>query len=99
MLAACLLLGQGGDNAMTAEEKRIADTLSRVQGAGDVRLTLYYAEDGGAFSGNTKRVTGALVVAAGARNAGVRLRLTQAVETLLGLSPGSVLVLEMEDAK
>lgn len=98
--ALCLLLaGRGADAGMTGEEKRIAATLSRVQGAGKTRVTLYYAEEGGAFTGGGKQATGALVVAAGARDAGVRLRLTQAVETLLGLSSGSVLVLEMEDGR
>ena len=46
----------------------------------------------------TAHNTGALAVARGAGSAAVRLRLTEALETLLGLSPGSVLVLEMEDS-
>lgn len=81
---------------MTREEKRLADTLSAVQGAGRVRLTLYYGETGGAFGG-AKQVTGALAVAQGAGQMGVRLRLTEALETLLSLSPENVLVLEMEE--
>lgn len=83
---------------MTAEEKRIAGALSQIQGAGQVRVTLYYAETGGAFAASQKQITGALAVARGAGSAAVRLRLTEALETLLGLSPGSVLVLEMEDS-
>lgn len=81
---------------MTNEERRVAETLSCVQGAGRVRVTLYYVESGGALTGASRKLTGALVVAQGAKNAAVRLRLTEAVETLLSLSPGSVMVLEME---
>ena len=82
---------------MTGEEKRLADTLSCVQGAGRVRVTLYYAESGGMLTGGGKTVSGALAVAEGAANIGVRLRLTEALETLLSLPPGSVIVLEMEE--
>ncbi|MBR1607631.1 MAG: hypothetical protein IJ664_07955 [Clostridia bacterium] len=96
LVAAFLLLGKTGDAAMTSEEKRIAAALSRIQGAGEVRVTLYYEAGGGAFASAQRQITGALAVARGAGSAAVRLRLTQALETLLGLSPGSVLVLEME---
>ena len=48
------------------------------------------------FYKGVAKITGALAVARGAGSAAVRLRLTEALETLLGLSPGSVLVLEME---
>ena len=82
---------------MTREEKRLAETLSCVQGAGRVRVTLYYAESGGTLTGGNKKVTGALAVAEGAGNIGVRLRLTEALETLLSLPPGSAIVLEMEE--
>ena len=81
---------------MTGEDKRLADTLSCVQGAGRVRVTLYYAESSGMLTGG-KTVSGALAVAEGAANIGVRLRLTEALETLLSLPPGSVIVLEMEE--
>ena len=97
LLAAFLLLGKPQSPTMTAEEKRIAGALSQIQGAGQVRVTLYYAETGSAFAASQKQITGALAVARGAGSAAVRLRLTEALETLLGLSPGSVLVLEMED--
>ena len=40
-------------------------------------------------------MTGALAVAEGAGQTAVRLRLTEALETLLSLPPGSALVLEM----
>ena len=80
---------------MTAEEKRVARTLASVAGAGSVRVTIYYAENGGTFGGG-KQPVGALAVASGAGDVGVRLRLTQALETLLGLEHGSALVLEME---
>lgn len=97
LLVALLLLWGSGEGGMTGEEKRLSQTLSAIQGAGRVRVTLYYAESGGAFSGGGKQVTGALAVAEGAGQIGVRLRLTEALETLLSLPPGSVLVLEMEE--
>ena len=81
---------------MTAEEKRVAETLARVAGAGEVRVTLYYSEGGSAF-GSAKSLAGALVVAEGAGDIAVRLGLTEAVETLLDLPPGSVMVLRMEE--
>ena len=93
LLAALSFLG-GESGGMTREERRLADTLSCVQGAGRVRVTLYYAETGGALTGG-KRVTGALAVAEGAGQMALRLRLTEALETLLSLPPGSALVLEM----
>lgn len=96
-LAVFLLTTGAGENGMTAEERRLAATLSSVQGAGQVRVTLYYAEDGGAFGGGARAVTGALAVASGAGEIGVRLRLTEALETLLGLPAGKVLVLKMEE--
>ena len=43
----------------------------------------------------SSQVTGALAVAEGAGQTAVRLRLTEALETLLSLPPGSALVLEM----
>ncbi|MBQ9299475.1 MAG: hypothetical protein IJ214_03075 [Clostridia bacterium] len=96
ILLAALLLGRD-TGGMTREERRLADTLSSIQGAGRVRVTLYYGQSGGALSGSAQKVTGALAVASGAGSVGVRLRLTEALETLLSLPPGSVLVLEMEE--
>ena len=96
MLLLALLFRTGDTGGMTGEERRIAQTLSCVQGAGKVRVTLYSAQPGTAFGGGAQ-TSGALVVAQGATDVRVRLRLTEAVETLLGLPPGSVLVLEMEE--
>ena len=97
--AICLLaLGGGTGTGMTAQEKRLAGTLESVAGAGQVRVTLYYEESGGAF-GSGKALRGALVVASGAGDMAVRLRLTEAVETLLNLPGGSVMVLKMEEMR
>ena len=56
-LAACaLLLGaQGDQGGMTSEEKRLSRALSSVSGAGNVRVTLYYAPKDGAFSSAAQR--------------------------------------------
>lgn len=96
LLLAALLLGRGSDGGMTAEEKRVARALSSARGVGSVHVTFYYEEAGGAF-GSAKKISGALVVAEGADDMSVRLGLTQAVETLLSLPPGRVMVLQMEE--
>jgi len=98
-LAACaLLLGaQGDQGGMTSEEKRLSRALSSVSGAGNVRVTLYYAPKDGAFSSAAQRLVGAVAVAQGAGDIAVRLNLTQALMRLLDLDAQSVLVLTMEE--
>ncbi len=99
LLFVLLLSGTGSKKtSMTEEEKRVAATLSSVAGAGNVRVTLYYEESASGFGG-AKKPVGALAVASGARDMNVRLSLTLALETLLDLEPGRVLVLEMEEQK
>ena len=102
LLALCaILLGmlaQTDNSGMTQEEARVARTLSCVAGAGNVRVTLYYSQAESAFSGS-REMLGAVAVATGAGDIAVRLNLTQALETLLNLPAGSVLVLDMEDEK
>lgn len=97
--AAMLLLrfspGEGG--GMTAEESRISRTLSRISGAGDTRVSVYYAQETASFGAKTgKSPVGAVVVSQGAGDLAVRLQLQRAAETLLGLSPGQVEVFAME---
>lgn len=96
---AALLLMQGGEKGagMSAEEQRIAQVLSAMEGAGEVKVALYYAREAGTFSGaENLRPTGAVVVAQGAGSMEVRLNLIRAVRTLLSLEENAVDVFEME---
>ena len=65
------------------EETRIARVLSEIAGAGSVSVTIY-TED--------SHPCGAVVVASGAEDIAVRLRLQEAVTTLLGLDSSRVAV-------
>lgn len=82
-------------SGMTQEEKRIARTLSQIMGAGKVEVTVYYSESNSAFGG-AKSCVGALAVCEGAGDIGVRLNVSRALETLLGLSSKEVVVLKMD---
>lgn len=99
LLAGALLSGGGGSSASN-EESRIAEVLSAMAGAGRVEVALYYGEASeSAFAQTVKRPTGAVVVAEGADDLAVRLRLIRAVRTLLGLPETAVDVFEMEEGR
>ena len=95
---ALLLLsgGTGEESGMTAEEKRLSATLSCIAGAGETRVSIYYAGEEG-FSGSRQPV-GAVIVSRGAENIRVRLDLCRAAEALLGLSGENVEVFSMEES-
>ena len=97
--AALLLLPLGGTNAvsMTEEEQRVSATLSRIAGAGDVRVSIYYTQEASAFGGGNRTPVGAVIVAEGAGDIAVRLNLLRAAETLLGLDAHQVDVFLMEE--
>lgn len=85
----CLALGLAeGSSAQTEEEGRLARVLSAMSGAGQVEVAVFYQEEGAV-------PCGAVVVAQGADDVGVRLQLTRAVCTLLGLEPGQVEVFKL----
>ena len=100
--AACLLLPGSGtarvSSSMTEEEIRISATLSRISGAGETRVSVYYAKTASAFGGTAQTPVGAVVVSKGAGDLEVRLNLMRAAQTLLGLGPDAVEVFSMEDA-
>lgn len=96
LLCALMLLPR--QEGMTQEEKRIAQMLSQIAGAGRVQVSIYYSEEASSFGGGRECV-GAVAVCEGAGDIAVRLRLAQALETLLGLSAQAVMVVEMEGAK
>ena len=89
-LLALLLAGGGGEGtAGSQEERRIAEVLGAIAGAGKVEVALFYG-------GETDGPTGAVVVAQGADDLTVRLSLARAARTLLGLPESAVDVFVME---
>ena len=95
LLCFLLLSGRGAGGSGTSEEKRIAQVLSAISGAGKVEVAVYYSGGTDSLSSSTSPV-GAVVVAEGADNLEVRLSLIRAVRTLLGLSEAAVDVFSME---
>ena len=87
-----------GKSAMTQEEKRISQALSKVEGAGCVQVAIYYSGETGAFGGERECI-GAVAVCEGAGDMGVRINVARALETLLGLDARDVIVLKMKEGK
>ena len=94
---ALMALPGPGNSGMTEEEQRVSATLSRIAGAGEVRVSIYYAQEAGAFGSSGRKPVGAVIVARGAERVDVRLNLTRAAEALLGLDARAVEVFAMED--
>lgn len=96
--AAALLLpgSSSGKTGMTEEEQRYSATLSRIAGAGEVRISIAYAQSASSFGSGSRQPTGAVIVAQGAGNVAVRLELLRAAEALLGLTAQEVEVFAME---
>ncbi len=85
-VALCLLLGTQQESG-SAEESRISRVLSAIQGAGDVEVAVYYED---------AVPCGAVVVAQGASDIAVQLRLASAVTTLLGIDANRVAIYPKE---
>lgn len=85
-VALCLMLGTQGEGA-SSEESRISRVLSAIEGAGTVEVAVYYEDS---------LPCGAVVVAEGAGDVGVQLRLVSAVTTLLGIGQDRVAIYERE---
>lgn len=82
----CLALGAGG-SATETDESRITRVLSGIEGAGQVDIAVYYEE---------AVPCGAVLVAQGAGDVAVQLRLISAVSALLGVEPDRVAVYPRE---
>ncbi len=82
-IALCLMGGAFGE---TSEEERISRVLSQIEGAGTVEVAVSYAEG---------LPSGAVVVAQGAKDVGVRLNLISAISSLLGIDQHRVAVYGM----
>lgn len=89
VIVLCLALGaaDGSRAAQTSEEARLSRVLSAMAGAGAVDVAVYYDD---------AVPCGAVIVADGAGDAAVRIRLAGAVTTLLGLDASRVAVYERE---
>lgn len=85
-VALCLMLGTDTDES-SAGESRISRVLSTIQGAGTVEVAVYYEDT---------IPCGAVVVADGAGDVAVQLRLLSAVTTLLGINQDRVAIYERE---
>lgn len=90
----------GGNESMTTDERRIAEVLSAIEGAGKVEVALFYAASSSEYGTRESTApTGAVVVAQGARDLAVRLDLIRAVRTLLSLPEAAVDVFVMEEGR
>ena len=89
IVALCLALSasEGVRPAQTDDEARLCRVLSAMAGAGTVDVAVYYDD---------AVPCGAVIVADGAGDAAVRIRLAGAVTTLLGLDGSRVAVYERE---
>lgn len=72
---------------MDAEEIRLATTLSQIDGVGNVQTMI---------TRNGDEITGVLVVAEGAENISVMLKLLDATSTVMGVDKSVVEVYQME---
>ena len=95
LLCFLLLSGRSAGGSGTSEEKRIAQVLSAISGAGKVEVAVYYNSGADGFSSSAPPV-GAVVVAEGADDLEVRLSLIRAVRTILGQPEAAVDVFSME---
>lgn len=99
--AACALALKGTDAAAdlrTDAEKRAESVLSEIKGAGRVRVVLYTQDTPSAFSSDKAQCVGAVLVAQGAGDPAVRIRLLSAACTLFSLPADCVEILPMEAA-
>ena len=102
LLAVCvfgsILLGArtdgGGDK--TDLEARAENVLSKIAGAGEVNVVVYTRKTGDTLTGETETPVGAVIVARGAGDPAVRLRLICAAKTLFSLPANAIEVFEME---
>ena len=103
VLAAALLVwtllpqssGQSGPG-MTDQEQRVAAVLSAIEGVGQVRVVVYADEVSDSFGKTSAQPRGAVVVAQGADDLAVRLRLTAAARALLQLPANAIEIFPME---
>lgn len=93
----CLVLGgRGGETSAgaqgaTALETRLAQVLSAMEGAGQVEVAVFYQDEQGMVP------SGAVIVADGAGDMAVQLRLTRAVMTLLDVDADRISIFQRRE--
>lgn len=85
-----LAMGSGKDGAANDEEARMQRILSRIEGAGRVSVMI-------AGSGEDGSCTGVVVVATGAEDVGVMLRLQRAVRALTDLDLDRIEIIKSKE--
>lgn len=99
----CLLLPQEQatqTGASSQEESRLAAVLSAMEGVGRAEVVIRWDETSATMAqAGSKTALGAVVVAQGAEDIGVKLKLIRAVTTLLQLQPDAVEVFAMEQER
>lgn len=80
----------------TEEEARLSRVLSAMEGAGQVEAAVFYAPGA---QGEAAAPCGAVIVADGAADVAVRIRLAQAASTLLGVEAEKIDVFKREGGK
>ena len=88
-VALCLMIGAQQSTA-TDSEHRISRVLSAIAGAGQVEVAVHYEET---------IPCGAVIVADGANDVAVQLRLRSAVTTLLGIEQSRVAIYPREGSQ
>lgn len=90
----CILLGMGEQQPSANEdEARLNRVLSAMEGAGTVESAVFYTQ------GDESVPCGAVIVAEGAQDISVRLKLIRAACTLLGLDASQVEVFKREGGR
>ncbi|MBQ2977504.1 MAG: hypothetical protein IJE17_08445 [Clostridia bacterium] len=92
-------LSEPRESGMTDEEQRISATLSAIAGAGESRITIYYAPAEKGFGASAAMPQGAVILSRGANDIAVRLQLLRAAETLLQLPADRIEIFPMEEAE
>lgn len=85
----------------TELEARLENILSKINGTGKVNVMITYTSSEAAASNSSDTVTlkplGAVVIAEGAENLEVRIKIQQAVQTALGIEAHQVKIFRMSD--
>lgn len=89
----CIALGSTENATQTdkSKEARLAQVLSAMEGAGKVEVAVFYQDEKETIP------CGAVVVADGAKDVSVQLRLTRAIMTLMGLDNDQISIFQRKE--
>lgn len=101
-----LYFSSGGVQAQDTAEQRLSKVLSRIEGAGSVHVFISYDDiqestyafslSAGANGSETGKIKGVVIVASGAGDTAVKLKLAEAARTALGVDASCVSVYKMD---